>query len=123
MDKLICELTHAIEKNYASSILLSGGLDSSAIATLAATELGKKPIAITVSLDETGSDLYWSERVTKHLELPWIPIKVSPDDVIENALPELTTMQRSFDLGILNDVPYYFAMRQASQPTFERERL
>lgn len=109
-------------------LLLSGGVDSAALAALA-----HPPHSVTVGLagDTAGlscercagrvgrpagcnADLHWGERVATVLGLPWEPLVLSVDEALA-ALTELVRLRRSFDLGLLNDIPIYAGMRHTQQ--------
>jgi asparagine synthase (glutamine-hydrolysing) len=108
------------------ALLLSGGLDSSVLAALA-----RPPRCITVGLasdtyglscercaawadrpEGCNADLQWGERVAGNLGLTWEPLVLTTDEAFA-ALRDLMRLRRSFDLGLLNDVPIYVAMRHA----------
>lgn len=107
---LINKLTGSISRNYSEGILLSGGIDSSSLLALSVQNLGRYPLAFTVSLGTQGEDLVGAEKVTSYLRSKWTPIVVSEEEAIEEGLPNIVKINKSFDLGILNDLPYFFGM-------------
>ena len=108
-EQLRTRLLDSVKRNSGNSILLSGGLDSSVVATVA-----PKPItAFTVTLREHGTDSYWAERVSEHLRIPWVHRVVNMDEAIEDGLPRVVRSLRSFDPGVLNDIPVEYALSEA----------
>jgi asparagine synthase (glutamine-hydrolysing) len=113
----------------ADAMLLSGGVDSSLLAAVA-TELGRAPIAITVTLSTDpaescpvhggglavpcNSDHAAARRVASWLGLDWQPIRLPPEVALD-ALIELCLALRSFDLGNLNNIALHAGALRASR--------
>ncbi len=125
-------MEQAIEAVPAETLLLSGGIDSSLLAAL-----DPRPVAITVVLvgaessakkaptagcsrcsgaarypDGCGSDLGYARDVAAHLGLAWHAVELSRDEALA-ALGDLVRLLRSYDLGLLNDLPIYAGLRLA----------
>ncbi|MDD5254052.1 MAG: asparagine synthase-related protein [Candidatus Nanoarchaeia archaeon] len=118
-DTIIKKLTLALENNYSDSILLSGGLDSSTLLALSVKKLNRKPLAVTVSMNENCSDFLWAKKVTEHLSVEHNNLIVSPEEAIEEGLPELIKLFNSFDIGLLNDLPCLFAVRTLKEKGYK----
>ena len=58
------------------------------------------------------ADLSWAERVAAQLRLGWEPLVLSVDEALA-VLTDLVRLRRSFDLGLLNDIPIYAGMQHA----------
>jgi asparagine synthase len=125
-------LRAAVRAWPAEAVLLSGGLDSSVLAALAAQELATAPVAITVGLVDDasalrcercagcaarppgcGADLGFAEEVARALGLDWEPVRLSVDEALR-VLDDLIRAFHSFDLGLLNDIPILAGMARAA---------
>lgn len=100
-------LRRAVERNRASSMLFSGGLDTSVLATL-----NPKILAITISLKTYGEDVKYAKLVAKNLKLKHFHRSVSIDEALE-AIPEIIRILKSFDPAIPNDIAIYFGLKTA----------
>lgn len=105
--KLESALTVAIEEKPADILLLSGGIDSSLLASL-----DPKPLALTVTLKNKGKDVRYAQEVTEFLNMRWHHIELSEEEALR-MVPEVVSHLNSYDPGILNDIPLYAAMRYA----------
>jgi asparagine synthetase B (glutamine-hydrolysing) len=119
----------------ADALLLSGGVDSSLLAAVAAEERGDTPLAITVTLESDSADacpVHGDElaapcnsdhdaarQVASWLGLRWQPIRLPARDALD-ALIELCLALRSFDLGNLNNIPLHAGALRASRVGAER---
>lgn len=74
-----------------AAIMFSGGLDSGLIAVLASRH--GTPHLYTVGL-EGSHDMAMGEEAARHLDLPWTPIVMGADDII-NACREMLSMVRA----------------------------
>jgi asparagine synthetase B (glutamine-hydrolysing) len=123
LDAALWQATHEIR---ADVLLLGGGVDSALIAAMWHKQ-GHRFRAVTVgrSADFTcvpahmllpypcNSDLDWSEKVARALELDWTPIALNRRDAMRY-LDVLIAQQRSFDLGQLNNIALYVALDLAA---------
>ena len=107
------KIAQSLEADYADSILFSGGIDSTALLVISMKLLNKTPIPITVSLSNEGSDKEYAKEITDYFNIPWIHKEVSIEEAVEQGIPNIIEISKSFDLGlILNDISYYFGMKQ-----------
>ncbi|MDG6918674.1 MAG: hypothetical protein JRN62_04465 [Nitrososphaerota archaeon] len=112
----------AVEETLGDSILLSGGLDTSIVATVASTfrrrgEGGLK--AYTVILKGAPSpDLEYSKLIAGRLGLKHDILGVSVDEV-EGALPDVISVLGSFDpMEVRNSVAAFIGLRRAQADGF-----
>jgi len=107
-------LRGAVEKNLGEGLLLSGGLDTSVIASIATR--GASPRAFTVAFQEVDApDLRYAELVAKHLGLTHDVHRFSREELFE-ALTECIKLMRTFDpVEIRNDVAIYIGLRFARE--------
>lgn len=128
VEALESALRTATDRVRPDVLLLSGGPDSSLLAAMW-THAGHRFKAITVGLDPSvrcspahaslpypcNSDIGWSEKVAKALDLDWTPEILSEHDALE-ALDWLIMQQCSFDLGQLNNIALIAGLKAAKQP-------
>jgi len=107
-------LRGAVEKNLGEGILLSGGLDTSIIASIAAR--CASPRAFTVTFREVDApDLRYAERVAKYLGLRHNVHRFNREELFD-ALADCIKVMRTFDpVEIRNDVAIYIALRFARE--------
>lgn len=108
MNLLVEKLGEAVKRNGAGAILLSGGIDSSAIAYFFN---GK---AFTACLESYGEDKRYAELLAEHLKMPIYLRNVSIREAIE-AIPEVIGILKTFDPAIPNDLAAYFALKHAKE--------
>ncbi len=98
----------------AEAVLLSGGLDTSIIASLAARE--GPPRAYTVALDGAPSpDIEYASLMAKHLSLKHKVHIFGMEELMEN-LPEVVKTLRVFDpMEIRNSAAVYIGMKEAKK--------
>lgn len=101
-DKLYSNLTRAVKQRLKSDrpfgALLSGGIDSSLICSLASRELkkvGKKLEVFTISLPNS-TDLPFAKIVAKHIDAIHHVIDITPEEALE-AIEETIYAIESFD--------------------------
>ncbi len=107
-------LESAVGRNAADAVLLSGGLDTSIIASLAARQ--GLPRAYTVALDGAPApDIEYANLMAKHLSLKhWVHI-FRMEELMEN-LPEVVKTLRVFDpMEIRNSAAVYIGMKEAKK--------
>ncbi len=105
-------LSDAVARNDADALLLSGGLDTSIIATLTAKRNKK---AITVSM--TGShaaDLGYAKKIAQRFHYEHHPISITEDEALEK-LPEVIRAVKTFDPALPNDLVIYVALKEAKK--------
>ncbi len=101
-------LREAVDAKPADVLLLSGGIDSSALAAL-----NPSIPAVTVVLEGQGQDLKNSQRVAEYLKMHWPPIELSTEQAVNN-LKELVKLTETYDPALLNCIPIYTAMKYAA---------
>lgn len=113
-------LFKAVADTVGDSILLSGGLDTSIIAAIAAS-LQKKLHAYTIVLkDSPAPDLEYSKLVSNLFEMPHFIRTITFED-LEEALPETIRVLKSFDpMEIRNSVTVYLGMKEAKSDGFTK---
>jgi len=104
-------LERAVEKNLASGILLSGGLDTSILASIASRYVSLR--AFTVAFDEAEApDLEYARRVARHLRLEHDVHLFGRSEALE-AVSEVVNVMRTFDpVEIRNDLAIFIALRR-----------
>ncbi len=105
-------LERAVERNLASGILLSGGLDTSILASIASGYVSLR--AFTVAFDEAEApDLEYARRVAMHLGLEHNVHLFSREEAYE-AVSEVVKVMRTFDpVEIRNDLAIFIALKCA----------
>jgi len=113
-------LIHSVEKSQSDSLLLSGGLDTSIVATLASKSNPQLRAFTVVLRDFTSPDLYYSKLISLKLGLGQELIEATLDD-IENSLPEVIGVLRSFDpMEIRNSVAVFLGLKKAKSQGYSR---
>jgi len=107
-------LTSAVQKNTASGMLFSGGLDTSILAAI-----NPQVKAITVSLKSYGEDIRYSDSAAKLLNMERFYRSVDIDEAA-GAIPEVIKITKSFDPAIPNDLPVYFGLLLAKKLSMNR---
>jgi len=110
---IISELRNRLAKNvervHPDGVLLSGGLDSSIVASLAPYAK-----AYTVTLEDFGSDYQYAKLVSETLRMKWHCKKVTINEAIES-IPTVMRVLKSFDPIIPNNLAAYFGIRLAKE--------
>ncbi len=101
------KLIESVQKNSASGLLFSGGIDS---ATLAGINSNVK--AITVNLNSYGEDVEFAASLAKFLNMEHYQKRVDVDEAID-AIPKVIKMLKTFDSAIPNDLVVYFGLKKA----------
>jgi len=108
--EVLKELLHeSVSTGKADMLLLSGGVDSSALAAL-----DPNIPAYTTSLKGPSErfDLKFAGKVAKHLKLNWVPVIVTQAEAVENLRPVIK-INESYDIALLNDLALYMAINKA----------
>ncbi len=88
------------------AVLLSGGLDSSITTYLVRH---RKPLCITIVLEQEGRDVEYARKLTKFLRLHHVVLSVNIEYAIDK-IPEVIKILRTFSpMEIPNDVPILIA--------------
>lgn len=115
-EQLRVMLQKILPERSADAILLSGGIDSSLLAAL-----DPSPFAITVGYEGHSDDLTAAQEVTEHLGLRWHRIAVTMAEM-RSAMQRLVALTKSYDIGLLNDIPVLLGMEHAAQHGYRRIR-
>src|SRR5580700_7879933 len=103
----------AVEEQRCEAILLSGGLDTSIVATLAA-DRGLR-LAVTVVVGDDAPDLSYATKLAARLKLEHVVLRRSLDDLWAT-LPELVRALGTFDgMYLRNDSVVLEGLREMSR--------
>lgn len=103
-------VTRAIAERRCEAILLSGGLDTSIVATVA-REHGLR-LAVTVAVGEDPPDLRYATSLANRLGIEHVVLRRSLDDLM-SSLPSLIRLIGTFDgMFLRNDVVVYEGLRE-----------
>jgi len=107
-------LREAVEKNLGDGLLLSGGLDTSVVASIAARRTSSR--AFTVAFQEAdATDPKYAELVAKHLGLRHNVHRFDREELFD-AFTECIKVMRTFDpVEIRNDVAIYIGLKFARE--------
>jgi len=106
-------LVDAVEERRCEAILLSGGLDTSIVATLAAPR-GLR-LAVTVAVGEDPPDLRYAVRIAERLGLEHVVLRRTLDDLFA-LLPDVVRLLGTFDgMFLRNDVVIYDGLREVAR--------
>jgi len=106
-------LTRSVRRNQGEAILVSGGIDSGIVASLAPHVMG-----IVVSLDGRGEDLQYISILKKMVDLDVAVVTVRAEKAL-SAVRAVVKILGSFDPAIPNDLAVYFGMKEAKRLGFE----
>jgi asparagine synthase (glutamine-hydrolysing) len=108
----------SVQRNLGDSILLSGGLDTTIIAHLAA---GSRPKCYTVFFPlRDAPDIPYARSTAKKLSLDWELLELRPEELPER-LGEVIRVLRTFDpMEVRNSLTVYHGMMAARDGGFSR---
>ncbi|ETN73037.1 asparagine synthase [Necator americanus] len=111
-------LVSSVEKrlmgNKQFGFMLSGGLDSSLIASIATKLLMNKPIAFSVGFEDS-PDLENARRVAEYLDIPHEVLIITPEECIE-IIPEVIYALETFDPFVIRcGIPHYLLCRHIAK--------
>ena len=116
-------IVQAVSETAGDSILLSGGLDTSILSSVAKSilQINTEFKAFTVILDQAPSpDLEFSKMISSHLNIPQ-QMEIVDISQIERELPDLISVLKSFDpMEIRNSVVTYIGMKKAKSQGFSK---
>jgi asparagine synthase (glutamine-hydrolysing) len=112
--KLREKLSSIIKTTSPDGILLSGGLDSSILATFS-----PEITAFTVSLEGMGEDIFYSQQVVKKYKIKHCIKIVKIEEALE-VIPTIIKILNSFDLALPNDIVVYFGLKVAKKYGIKR---
>ena len=103
------KLIESVQKNRASGLLFSGGLDSAILASA-----NPQIKAITVSLKSEGEDLKYATSLAGLLNIEHYQKSVGVDEALA-AVPKVIKILKTFDPAIPNDLVVYFGLKKAQE--------
>ncbi len=106
-------LTRSVQRNQSEAILVSGGIDSGIVASLAPHMKG-----VTVSLDGRGKDLQYISILKEAADFDIAVVTVGAEEAL-SAVREVVKILGSFDPAIPNDLAVYFGMKEAKRLGFQ----
>ena len=109
MDEVRKKLKCAVDKSGAEGLLLSGGLDSSILASLA-----PGVSAFTVTLEPYGEDGEYAKILTRMLQVNFYHRMIGIEEAL-HSIPTVIGILKSFDPAIPNDIATYFGLRLAKE--------
>ncbi len=95
--KLISGVMKRLDSDAPMGYLLSGGLDSSLVCSIAAQTLRKKIRTFAIGMDTDPIDLKYAKQVADYLDTDHTEVRISKQDVID-ILPEVVYALESFDI-------------------------
>lgn len=106
-------LVDAVEERRCEAILLSGGLDTSIVAALAAPR--RLRLAVTVAVGDDPPDLPYAVRIAEWLGLEHVVLRRTLDDLFA-LLPDVVRLLGTFDgMFLRNDVVIYDGLREVAR--------
>ncbi len=107
-------LERVVRARPAEGILLSAGLDTSALAALAHAA-GLRPVAVTVCWDEQAPDYAFAVELAERLGLEHHVVRADVDVLLE-AMPEVVRVLRTFDpMELRNSTVQHLGLRQLAR--------
>lgn len=103
------KLIESVQKNRASGLLFSGGLDSAILASA-----NPQIKAITVSLKSEGEDLKYATSLARLLNIEHYQKSVGVNEALA-AVPKVIKILKTFDPAIPNDLVVYFGLKKAQE--------
>lgn len=102
-------LKHAVDEARADGLLLSGGLDSSILASL-----NSHLSAFTVTLEPHGEDAEYAKILTRTIHVKYHHRMIGIDEAL-HSIPTVIGILKSFDPAIPNDIATYFGLELAKE--------
>ena len=102
-------LKHAVDGARADGLLLSGGLDSSILASL-----NSHVSAFTVTLEPHGEDEEYAKILTRTIHVKYHHRMIGIDEAL-HSIPTVIGILKSFDPAIPNDIATYFGLELAKE--------
>ncbi|TET45005.1 hypothetical protein E3J59_04340 [Candidatus Aerophobetes bacterium] len=109
IDEIRKKLKCAVDESRAEGLLLSGGLDSSILASLAPDVSG-----FTVTLEPYGEDGEYAKILTRILQVKYYHRMIGIDEAF-HSIPTVIGILKSFDPAIPNDIAAYFGLKLAKE--------
>lgn len=109
----------SVQRNIGDSILLSGGLDTTILAHVAAKKATPKCYTVIFPYGPT-PDLYYAKSVARRLHLKWELARLSPSQLRER-LTDVIRILRTFDpMEVRNSVAVYHGLAAARSQGFSK---
>ena len=102
-------LKHAVDEAGADGLLLSGGLDSSILASL-----NSHVSAFTVTLEPHGEDEEYAKILTRTIHVKYHHRMIGIEEAL-HSIPTVIGILKSFDPAIPNDIATYFGLKLAKE--------
>ncbi len=123
LDEIATECRSAVERsiysNIGDSLLLSGGLDTSIIAHVAAQHVKPKCYTVVFPLGRA-PDVYYAKSIARKLKLGWELVELHPDQ-LEGRLADVIRILKTFDpMEVRNSVAVYQGLVAAGSQGFAR---
>ena len=96
-DKLVCGIEKRLVADAKVGFLLSGGLDSSLVCTVAARKSDKPIRTFAIGMSEDAIDLKYAKQVADYIGSDHTEVIITKDDVI-NALEDVVHLLGTFDI-------------------------
>ena len=96
-EKLIAGVEKRLDADAPVGFLLSGGLDSSLVCSIATKKLGKPIRTFAIGMSEDAIDLKYAKQVADYLHADHTEVIITEDDVIK-ALPEVVALLGTYDI-------------------------
>ncbi len=109
IDEIRKKLKCAVDESRAEGLLLSGGLDSSILASLAPDVSG-----FTVTLEPYGEDEEYAKILTRALHIKSYHRMIGIEEAL-HSIPIVIAILKSFDPAIPNDIAAYFGLKLARE--------
>ncbi len=106
-------LREATQREPADALLLSGGIDTSAIAVASSKDL-QDIYAFTVVLGDSCPDLPYARRVAELFGYKHQILNISEEEALQR-VPEVIKILNTFDPAIPNDLAIYLALREVKE--------
>ncbi len=112
-------IEESVHRNIGDSLLLSGGLDTSIIAYVAAEKARPKCYTVTFPRGRA-PDLYYAKAIAKKLSLKWESVELSTDQ-LQNRLADVVKVLKTFDpMEVRNSVAVYHGLEAAKSEGFSK---
>ena len=110
------EFYHAVKRNFAPCIVLSGGVDTSVITAVAS--LFSSLTGVTVASNAAAPDLPYAKEVAERFNMEHLVLTPAEEDLV-NALERVIPVIRSFDpMEVHGSVVVYLALEKAKELGF-----
>lgn len=116
--RLRAVLRESVQRNRAEALLLSGGLDTSILALLAAQSFPVEAVTVAYAKAQA-PDLYYSERVANLLRLKRYVKLFTTQEAVEAARKVIEVLKTFDPMEVRNSIPIFIALFYAKQLDFK----